>query len=274
MLTVNRTIKTGNGIHATRRTPLSGNQPLKPKFSPRRSLILMLAFSFSLTLLVQQNREDIFMFLNRPVSKVRIENQWQRISDSEVRILLSSFMGNGFFDFDVEGVKEKLKQHPWVLEASVKRVWPDTLSLQLTEQVAIARWGGNQLLNQYGEIFEPLGAESLLTLPLLTGPDQLQREVMQQYQKLSQILFPSGLRLSGLSLSRRGSWELTLNEAMQVVAGRNNVIEKVQRFVDFYDMQSLAQSSRFHAVDLRYGNGIAIKSREQDLTGVAGVAVR
>lgn len=230
---------------------------------------MLLAFSFSLFLLVQQNRHDISMFLNRPVSKVRIENQWQQISDNEVRLLLSSFMGNGFFDFNVEGVKEKLEQHPWVLQASVKRVWPDTLSLQLTEQVAIARWGGNQLLNQYAVIFEPEGVENLLTLPLLTGPDQLQREVMEQYQKLSQILFPSGLRLSGLSLSRRGSWELMLNEEIQVVAGRNNVIEKTQRFVEFYDRQPRSLSSRFQSIDLRYGNGIAVKNKESDLAGVA-----
>lgn len=269
MVTANRTIRTGSGIHAIRRTPLPGKQPLKPKYSPRRSFILLLAFSFSLILLVQQNLQDISMFINRPVSKVRIENQWQQISDNEVRLLLSAFMGNGFFNFDVEGVKEKLEQHPWVLQASVKRVWPDTLSLQLTEQVAIARWGNSQLLNQYGEIFEPVGVENLLTLPVLTGPDHLQREVMEQYQKLSQILFPSGLRLSGLSLSRRGSWELVLNEGLQVEAGRNNVIAKTQRFVDFYDKQPPSESSRFQSIDLRYGNGIAVKSKESDLTGVA-----
>lgn len=269
MATVKRSIRTGSGIHAIRRTPLQSKQPLKPKFSPGRSRILLGAFVASLALLLQQNYQDVSLFLNRPVSKVRIENQWQQINDSEVQSLLSTFMGNGFFDFDVEGVKEELEQHPWVLQASVKRVWPDTLALQLTEQVAIARWGDTQLLNQYGEIFEPAGVESLLTLPVLTGPDQLQREVMQQYQKLNQILFPSGLRLSGLSLSRRGSWGLVLNEGMDVVVGRNDVIEKTQRFVEFYDAQDPLQSSRFQSVDLRYGNGIAVKSKEQDLTGVA-----
>lgn len=248
---------------------MPGNQPLKPRYSPRRGLILLLSFSFSLGLLVQQNWQEVSGFINRPVSKVRIENQWQQVDDTEIRSLLVSFMGNGFFDFDVAGVKQKLEQHPWVLQASLKRVWPDTLSLQLTEQVAIARWGDTQLLNQYGELFEPEGVESLLTLPVLTGPDQLQQEVMQQYQRLSQILFPSGLRLSGLSLSRRGSWEMVLNETVQVVAGREDVIEKTQRFVEFYDKQPVTLSSQFQSVDLRYGNGIAIKNKESDLAGVA-----
>ncbi|PCJ25069.1 MAG: cell division protein FtsQ [SAR86 cluster bacterium] len=269
MVTVNRAIKTGNGIHAIRRPQLSGNQPLKPKYSPRRSIILLLVFSCSLILLVVQNQMQLSAFLNRPVSKVRIENQWQQISDDEVQTLLSGFMGNGFFDFDVDRVREELELHPWVLQASVKRIWPDTLSLKLTEQVAIAQWGDAQLLNQYGETFQPPNIAGLQTLPKLSGPENYQREVMEQYQKLSQILFPSGLRLSGLSLSKRGSWELMLNDEMQVVAGRRNVSEKTQRFAEFYRSLPVSESSRFRSIDLRYGNGIAVKSVEANLTGVA-----
>ena len=220
-------------------------------------------------IILVQNRASVSGFLNRPVSKVRIENQWQRISEAEVSAVLSPFMGNGFFDFDVVAAKEELEVHPWVLKASVKRIWPDTLSLNLTEQVAIARWGEEQLLNQYSELFRPAGAQKLDTLPLLTGPEDSQETVMRQYQKLNQILFPAGLRLSGLSLSKRGSWEYLLNEGMQVAAGREGVLEKTQRFIEFYKSQPLEQSSQFVSIDLRYGNGIAVKDTGTDFTGVA-----
>lgn len=221
------------------------------------------------TLVVLQNRASISGALNRPVSKVRIENQWQHISEAEVSSMLSPFMGNGFFDFEVLDAKVALEQHPWVLQAAVKRIWPDTLSLQLTEQVAIARWGDEELLNQYGELFQPGSEQELNSLPLLTGPEESQESVMLQYQKLNQILFPAGLRLSGLSLSKRGSWEYLLNESMQVTAGREDVFEKTQRFVDFYQSQPFEQSSQFLSIDLRYGNGIAVRDTETDFTGVA-----
>jgi len=218
---------------------------------------------------MSQNQESIAFFLNRPVIKVRMENQWQRIGDREVRTLLSSYIGSGFFDFDVEGVKRKLESHPWVANAEVKRIWPDTLSLQLTEQIAIARWGENKLLNQYGEIFQPSTLNGLAGLPGLTGPDKSQYDVMQQYQQLSQILFPSGLKLSELTLSRRGSWEMTLSDGLRVVMGRTDVMEKTQRFVAFYGRQAALTSSRFVSVDLRYSNGFAVQSVESNLTGVA-----
>lgn len=264
-----RAIRTGSGIHSTRRNSLSANQPLKPKTSGRRGLYLFGALLVCVSLLLVQNRADVAGFLNRPVSKVRIENQWQRISAAEVSGVLATFMGNGFFDFDVLEAKAELEQHPWVLKASVKRIWPDTLSLHLTEQVAIARWGEGQLLNQYGDMFKPEQLKDSLTLPLLTGPEGSQETVMLQYQKLNQILFPAGLRLTGLTLSKRGSWEYFLNDSMQVAAGREDVFEKTQRFIGFYTSLPAEQTSRFLSIDLRYGNGIAIKESSVDLKGVA-----
>jgi cell division protein FtsQ len=151
----------------------------------------------------------------------------------------------------------------------VTRIWPGTLSLNLTEQVAIARWGNEQLLNQYGEIFQPERLLELSSLPLLTGPEDSQETVMLQYQELNQILFPAGLRLSGLSLSKRGSWEYLLNEQMKVAAGRDDVFEKTQRFIDFYLIQPFEESSQFLSIDLRYSNGIAVRDTQSNFAGVA-----
>lgn len=269
MATVNRAIRTGSGIHVVRRNSFTGNQPLKPKGLRMRSVYIAGALVLGVLILLVQNQSNISEFLNRPVSKVRIENQWQKINETEVSELLAAFMGYGFFDFDVVGAKRKLEQHPWVSQASVKRIWPDILALQLTEQVAIARWGEQRLLNQYGDLFQPSEVQELYALPLLTGPEDSQYIVMQQYQKLNQILFPAGLRLSRLSLSKRGSWEYLLDDAIQVAAGRTDVFEKTQRFVEFYQGQPVEQSSQFLSIDLRYGNGIAVKSSESNFTGVA-----
>jgi cell division protein FtsQ len=269
MSTTNRAIRTGSGIHSTRRNSNSRNQPLKPKSSGKRGLFALAVVFACVALLMVQNRANISGFINRPVSKVRIENQWQRISEAEVSKVLAPFMGSGFFDFDVVEAKQKLELHSWILQASVTRIWPSTLSLHLIEQVGIARWGNEQLLNKYGEIFQPESLLELSALPLLAGPEDSQAAVMLQYQKLNQILFPAGLLLSGLSLSKRGSWEYLLNEQIQVVAGRDDVFEKTQRFIDFYTSQPFQQSSQFYSIDLRYGNGIAVRATESGFTGVA-----
>ena len=80
-------------------------------------------------------------------------------------------MGTSFFAFDVLGAKQSLEEHPWVRRAFAKKVWPDTLVLEIQEEIAIARWGEGQLLNQFGEIFEPPGRRRTAGLPLLVGSE-------------------------------------------------------------------------------------------------------
>ncbi len=260
---------TGSGVHANHSLFLGGNRPLKPRYSRKRIQLLWFVLLLSTGLLFQQNSQGITSYVNRPVVKIRIENQWQQLDEAEVKSLLAPFIITGFFRFDVAGVKQALEQHPWIAMASVKRIWPDSVALNITEQIAIARWGDRQLLNQYGEIFEPHGVDQYAALPRLTGPNGSQYQVMEQYQLMNQILFPAGLRLNGLFLSSRGSWNLSLNENMHVSVGRGEVDEKLQRFVRFYDGQDVLQTERFRAIDLRYGNGIAIASAVEELTSVA-----
>ena len=96
--------------------------------------------------------------ISRPVSKVRVESAQQFVTEAELTNLISRYLGTSFFAFDVLGAKQSLEEHPWVRRAFAKKVWPDTLVLEIQEEIAIARWGEGQLLNQFGEIFEPPGA--------------------------------------------------------------------------------------------------------------------
>lgn len=244
-------------------------QPLKPVGSKSYSSLVLGIVVMATVVLAGLNSEAISNYINRPMTKVRMENQWQQLSEAEVGQMISAYMGDGFFNFDVSGVKQTLESHAWVEEASIKRIWPDSLSISLTEQVAIARWGQNQLLNQYGEIIKPTNVERMTSLPLLDGPDDSQVAVMEQYQLINQLLLTTGLRMSGLTLSARGSWELSLNDSMLVSIGREQIVERLQRFIDFYEGQAVEQTAGISAVDLRYDNGIAIKNSREELAEVA-----
>lgn len=246
-----------------------GSQPLNPVPRIRRSIVVIAILFIGITALVLTNADVLSQRLNQPISKVRMDNQWQRISDAEVENLLVGYMGTGYFDFDVLGVKQTLEQHPWIRQASVKKVWPNSLGLHLTEEVAIARWGQARVLNQYGEIFEPRNISALQSLPLLQGPEESQIQVMEQYRAVNQLFFPAGLRVTSLSLSDRGSWVLELNNRLKVIAGREQVIDRLNRFLSFYSEQGSDELGRILAVDLRYDNGLAVRNLAQDRAEVA-----
>lgn len=209
---------------------------------------------------LQELRSRAASFVSKPITKVQIENQWQRVSEAEVTQRLAVQVGAGYFEFDIDAVSASLESLPWVASAELRRIWPDTIALHLKEEVPIAHWGEGKLLNQYGELFAPADAAQFTDLPKLAGPQQSQERVMQQYKQMSQVLLPVGLRLNGLSLSNRGSWKLDVN-GIRVEAGRDEVLAKVQRFARFYAQQDRAETARFESVDLRYGNGIAVKLR-------------
>ena len=48
---------------------------------------------------------------------------------------------------------------PWVARVSVRRTWPDAVSLYITEQVPVARWNSQQLLNAAGQPFAAIAHE-------------------------------------------------------------------------------------------------------------------
>ena len=92
---------------------------------------------------------------------------------------------------------------------------------------------------------------------------------MEQYQVFSQMLSDTGLRVREIALSDRGSWTLRMENDLQVSIGRNDVMERMERFVTFYSRHLFAQLEEIEAVDLRYSNGISIRNKTVMPAGVA-----
>jgi len=257
-----------NKTSASWKVSLGSDQPLKPRSVSPRGLALMVVVTVIVLMVAIPNRIVIARYLNPPLEAVRLESEMQRVSENEVRSLLAAYMNSGFFNTDVSRVQESIETHPWIARAAVRRLWPGTLVLNITEEVGIARWGENQLLNQYGEIFSPLdvGPQSL---PLLEGPPDQQESVMEQYQTINQLLFSVGLGIDRLTLSERGSWELILDNGIQVIAGKGQVREKVKRLIAIYDKRIRNDIAVIERIDLRYSNGIAVKKKAEEKSSVA-----
>lgn len=256
-------------VQVRNRNSRRSKQPLKPSAPGLRAWLVTTAVVLVLGGMIIANFDDLTRYVNRPVTKVRIENQWQRVEESEVRGVLAPYLGDGFFSFEVTELQQQLEILPWVAQASVKRIWPDSVSLGLVEEVPIARWGQTEVLNQAGQKLRPASMDSVSSLPVLEGPVDSQNLVMQQYQKLSTVLFPAGLRLTTLKLSDRGSWSLVVNNSLRVVVGREQVMERISRFINFYAAQTSVPGTAIVSVDLRYDNGVAVAFEEQVLSEVA-----
>lgn len=236
-------------------------------------LLLLLATSgASAILLTWRHWNELETRFNPSLIRIELEGELRRLSPEEIRTVLAPYAGQGFFDLDLDRAREQVESLQWVESAAVGRRWPDTLSVRITEETVIARWGENQLITQRGRIISPAIAETDQSLPLLGGPPDSHFDVMRQYQRLNQILYPAGLRLSGLNASPRRSWRLQLNGVTEVVLGSEDLVNRLQRYVDFYRRQPEHERLRHEVADLRYGSQFSIRLRETD--SGAGLARR
>ena len=229
------------------------------------TLLVLASAGASAVLLGYRNWDELEPRLNPALIRVELDGEFQHLTPGEIRAVLDPYAGTGFFDLDLAVARERVEALQWVEAAAVGRRWPDTLIVRITEETGIARWGDDQLITQRGRVISSVFAEIDQSLPRLSGPADAQFEVMRQYQRLNQILYPAGLRLSGLSTSPRRSWRLQLNGVTEVVLGGEDLVNRLQRYVDFYRRQPAPERRRHEVVDLRYGSQFSIRLRGEDL---------
>ena len=240
----------------------SAAKPRRGRFLFRSLLPLLSVPLAGAALLGWRHWDGLAPRFNPPLSRVEIHGDLRRLEEGDIRSVLEPYAGAGFFDLDLDQLRQQLENLQWVAEAAAGRRWPDTLSVRLREETVIARWGEDRLITQRGRVIQPESAAVDASLPLLDGPADSQFEVMRQYQRLNQILYPAGLRLSGLSASPRRSWRLQLNGATEVVLGGEDLVNRLQRYVDFIEGQPEQERLRHAVVDLRYGSRFSIRLRE------------
>jgi len=162
-----------------------------------------------------------------------------------------------FFGARIDELRAALEQVPWVRRAAVRRVWPDRLEVSLEEQVPLARWGAEALVNTYGERFAGSVAGEL---PLFVGPPGAEGEIARRYRRFAELVAPLGSPIERVTLSARHAWQLRLANGMQLMLGRDADIaeQRLASFVQAYTQGSAAPAA---AVDLRYPGGFAIRAR-------------
>ncbi|ALP52334.1 hypothetical protein Tel_03785 [Candidatus Tenderia electrophaga] len=195
-----------------------------------------------------------------PLKQVQLEAPFNKVSKQLLYEVVSSRIDGGFFSLDVARVTTALNELPWVSHVDVRRIWPDTLHVTVNEQVALARWRDQALVNVNGELFYPVPETFPKHLVELNGPEDTVTLMAQQFHRFHETLQQGGLRMQRIHLSERRAWELELSNNTVIALGRDEVVQRLQRFVRFYP-QLLAQTNAVRRVDMRYTNGFAVQWR-------------
>jgi cell division protein FtsQ len=198
------------------------------------------------------------MALDRPVRRVEVAGAFQRVSPLDVEQVVRARLKGGFVTANLDTLQHAIELLPWVDHARVQRRWPDGLAVQVTEQMASARWGATGLLNSRGELFLKESRHVPPELPRLEGPDGSERQVAELFFQIQPRLLEAGLRVSGLRLDPRGAWELDLASGVTVRFGRRQLQERLERFFKVGAPVVAGRPNDIAFLDMRYSNGFAV----------------
>lgn len=155
-------------------------------------------------------------------------------------------------------IKQALESESWIHQAEVTRRWPDRLTITVYEERPIAYWNDDAFISREGHVFNSPHLEPS-ELAQLYGPKGSEQEVMQQYLMLGTTLSRSGQIVDTLVLDERGSWMFTTASGIQVLLGRDDIKQRMQRLQDVIDSEAVASRLELiKQIDTRYSNGVAV----------------
>jgi cell division protein FtsQ len=151
-----------------------------------------------------------------------------------------------------------VEQIPWVADAQARREWPHTLRVDIVEEVPVARWNGDGLMDARGRVFAHGEAGAYASLPMLSGREGSEQDVLAQYNTLVSLVATRGIAIAALSVDARGAATVVLDDGIEVRLGREDAVARLARFSAVALPALGARLATVAYVDMRYTNGFAV----------------
>ena len=204
-----------------------------------------------------------------PLRQLVVATPLDQVSRAQIEYTARGVVSGNFFTVNLDTAQAAFERMPWVRTATVRRLWPDGIELNLEEHRATARWtpqdGEPRLISTRGEVFM---ASSREVLPVFTGPEGSASRVLARYEEFRDSLIVIGRRPVAVQLSAREAWQVRLDDGVLLELGRDQprhpLTERLSRFTSHYAAVSGTVRSRLQTVgvvDMRYPNGFALRPK-------------
>ena len=219
-----------------------------------------------------------YNFLNRSVNldsfftvrNVKIKGN-TFISMDELSHYLKGVQGKSILSVNLKGVANKIKNHPWVRDVSVRRELPGTIWVDVLERTPAVYVNTDSKLYIADEEGVILGNNSgeLLRLPVVYGIDisgiksgvKSREEGLKSAIEVKRVLTSIpwiDLTTTGIEVGERSQIVLHL-KGYRIKLGRGGYQEKLQRFYNIVkNLQD--RDIPYKEVDLRFENQVIVKT--------------
>lgn len=204
----------------------------------------------------------------------RIEvNSLKRLHREDVIAMSGVKAGDDMLAVKLKRVGEQLMKNPWVEKVKVRRYFPHTLAIEITERepVAVVNMGYLYYLDKKGDVFKPLNEGDRLDYPVLTGISEEDmwkdpagaREALKEALDLIEFLSGGQIltlaEISEIHFDKGYGFTLfTERGGVPVKLGNSGFGEKLARLARIYRGLQ-AQMPSLEYIDLDYSDKIIVK---------------
>jgi cell division protein FtsQ len=209
----------------------------------------------------------------------------QNVTRAQVLEVMGGDIGRNIFKVPLEERRKQLEEIPWVESATVIRLLPDVLRVEITERkpLAFVRIGSKvSLIDGNGVVMElPAKSRSKYSFPVITGmgegePVSTRGARMKIYARLVGDLDASGRNysrdLSEVDLADPDDVKITVEDpagALVIHLGGASFAERYQVYLN-HIQEWRQQFTKLESVDLRYNNQIIVNPDARSLAPPAG----
>ena len=160
---------------------------------------------------------------------------------------------------DAAALRDKLKANPWIADATVLKLYPGRLQIDLVERSAFALWQQDRRLSVIaddGVVLEPYVSRSFLSLPLVVGKgaETHARDFLELLARYPQV---HAVTKAAIFIGQR-RWNLRLKDGLDIRLpeyGVGNALAELSRI----DREDKLFSRDIVAVDMRLPDRLIVQ---------------
>lgn len=205
----------------------------------------------------------------RVLEKYQLKSTLKQLNKEQINQVLNAYVGESFWRLNIEQIHADLVKLDWIYQAEVARKWPNTLQVKVIEQIPVAKWGENALLNQNGDVFYPHNIEKFAEYAVLYGEDAEAKKMLQKLAIFQQKFNELDWVIRQVDKRVDKGWMIYFVSNQNMIVGREDWQHQLDRFIKAYPKVKKEVRNNAQTYDLRYSNGFVIK-RKNNLKGYKG----
>src|SRR5262249_19897692 len=163
---------------------------------------------------------------------------------------------------DADGVRDRLKANPWIADATVLKLYPGQLMIEITERKAFALWqeaGRLAVIADDGAMLQPYVASRFLSLPLVVGKgaDTHARDFLALLARYPQV---NSVTRAAIFVGER-RWNLRLKDGLDIRLPEQDVGNALAALSKL-DKEDKLFSRDIVAVDMRLPDRLTVQLSE------------